>query len=313
MATRKRRKKVEPESRGLSPIQVAGNPPKAVEALKETIEEDGGRVLGCYRDPLGGMWQCLVALPIDIVAPTPFQRDLSAAHVKRLSERIDQLDRFLDPIIAVRNEDGGYWTPNGNHRLSAMRELGAKTITALVIPEREMAYQILALNTEKAHNLREKSFEVIRMARDLATVDPGPEKDYAGVFEEPSFLTLGCCYEKNGRFSGGVYNPVLKRVEAFLGSKLPKALEVRDARAAMLFELDEAVVAVVTGLKERGFDSPYLKNFVVARINPLRFKRDVQADFDETVGKMLKSAQKFDVGKIKADQVAKSGGPADAS
>ena len=311
MATRKRKKKVEPESRGMSPIQVAGNPPKVIEELEAKIEGDGGRVLSSYRDPLGGMWQCLVALPIDIVEPTPFQRDVSAAHVKRLTERIDQLDRFLDPIIAVRNEDGGYWTPNGNHRLHALRELGAKSITALVIPEREMAYQILALNTEKAHNLREKSLEVIRMARDLATLDPAPEKDYAGVFEEPSFLTLGVCYERNGRFSGGVYNPVLKKVEAFLGTKLPKALEVREERATTLFELDEAVVAAVKGLKERGFESPYLKNFVVARINPLRFKRDAQSDFDETVGTMLKAAKGFDVAKIKPDQVAKSGGAAE--
>ena len=80
---------------------------------------------------------------------------------------IETLQRFLDPIIVVRHDDR-YWTPNGNHRLQAMRRLGAKAIVALLIPDAQIAYQILALNTEKAHNLREKSLETIRMARALA-------------------------------------------------------------------------------------------------------------------------------------------------
>lgn len=77
------------------------------------------------------------------------------------------MGRFLDPIIVVRAQKASeetvtYWTPNGHHRLSAMKTLGTKSITAIVGPEASAAYQILALNTEKAHNLREKSLEVIR-------------------------------------------------------------------------------------------------------------------------------------------------------
>ena len=41
-----------------------------------------------------------------------------------------------------------------------MRRLGAKSITVLVVPEREVAWQILALNTEKAHNIKERSLWV---------------------------------------------------------------------------------------------------------------------------------------------------------
>jgi ParB family chromosome partitioning protein len=190
-----------------------------------------------------------------------------------------------------------------------MRLLGAKSITALLVPEEKMAYQILALNTEKAHNLREKALEVIRMERELALVDPGPERDYAAIFEDPVLLTLGLCYERNGRFAGGVYSPVLKRIESFLAAKLPKALEERAARAEQLFALDAAVSQAVAALKERGFDSPYLKNFVVARVNPLRFLREAQADWDETLAKMLAGAKRFDAAKIDAGQVARSGGP----
>ena len=76
--------------------------------------------------------------------------------------------------------DGSFWTPNGRHRLEAMRRLGAKSITALVVPEREVAWQILALNTEKAHNLKERSLEVIRIYRGLVEEDASrPESGFA--------------------------------------------------------------------------------------------------------------------------------------
>jgi ParB family chromosome partitioning protein len=308
--TRGRKKKpVEPATRGLTTAQVAqGSPPAALQKLIGAIEQDGGSVLATFRDPLGGQWQILAALPVALVHPTPFQRDLSETHAARLAHAIDGLDRFLDPVIAVRAEEGVYWTPNGLHRTEAVRSLGGRTITALVIPEKETAYRILALNTEKAHNLREKCLEVIRMARSLAELDPRPESEYALEFEEPAFLTLGICYEKRGRFSGGVYQPVVKRVEAFLRASLSKALETRAERVERLLELDDLVIATVAKLKERGLESAYLKNFVVARINPLRFQRGAKAEFDETITKMIQAARRFDVGKIKADQVAQAGG-----
>ena len=307
---RKKKAKSEPQSRGLNAGQVASGPATgAAETLRQAIESDGGAVLAVFRDPLGGHWQILAALPIARVEPTPFQRDLSGAHVKRLSAVIDALDRFLDPIIAVRGQDGRYWTPNGNHRLAALRGLGGKSILALVLPEPEVAYKILALNTEKAHNLREKSLEVIRMARDLAGKAPASEKDYALEFEEAAFLTLGACYERNGRFAGGAYHPVLKRIDAFLGEPLSEALELRGERAAKLLALDEAVVSAMQALKERGFDSPYLRPFVVARINPLRFQRGAKADFDATLEKMLSAATRFKAGSVKPEQLARAGGP----
>jgi len=79
-----------------------------------------------------------------------------------------------------------------------LRAIGAKAVVALVLPEPETAYRILALNTEKAHNVREKSLEVIRMARSLAQLDPRPEKEFALEFEEPSFLTLARRTKRKG-------------------------------------------------------------------------------------------------------------------
>ncbi len=312
MPPRKKRKSAEPASRGLAAKELGSREaPPEVAKLGREIETDGGVVLAVFRDPVGGRWQVLAGLPIEKVAPTPFQRDVSPAHVNRLAAVIDRLDRFLDPIIAVRTPDGIYWTPNGHHRLSALKALGAKSVTALVLPDPELAYKILALNTEKAHNLREKALETIRMARDLAEKEPSTaEIHYALEFEEPAFLTLGLCYEENGRFSGGAYHPVLKKIDEFFDVPLPKALERRKERAEKLLELDRAVNEAIAALKERGMQSPYLRAFVVARVNPLRFHRGTtQPAFDATMSKMLASARNFKAGSVKLDQLARAGGP----
>jgi ParB family chromosome partitioning protein len=307
---KKKKPQVEPASRGVDARRLAtASPPASVTALAEMIEADGGSALAVYRDPLGGHWQILAALPIDQVEPTPYQRDLSEAHVERLAVAIDKLDRFLDPVIAVSAGDGKYWSPNGYHRLGAMKQLGAKSIVALVVPETEVAHRILLLNTEKAHNLREKSLEVARLAEALAVLDDRPEREYQIEFEEAALVTLGLCYQVNGRFSGGAYHPILKRCDKFLASKLPNALVTRRERAEKLLELNELVNEAVKSMKSRGLESPYLKAFVVARLNPLRFQRKPTADFDETIDKMIASARRFDSAKIKADQIARTGGP----
>jgi len=310
-AKRSRKKReVAAASRGLDARRVAGSaPPPSVEELSRAIEEDGGAVLATYRDPLGGHWQLLAALPIDRVEPTPFQRDLSDSHVGRVVKAIDKLGRYLDPIIAVPADNRLYWSPNGYHRLAAMKELGAKSIVALVIPEPEVAHHILLLNTEKAHNLRERALEVVRLAEALAVLDDRPEVEFETEFEEAALVTLGLCYQQNGRFSGSVYHSVLRRCDKFLRRSLPDALMERRLRADKLLELNELVNQAVAALKQKGMDSPYLKAFVVARINPLRFQKKPTADFDETIDKMIGSAQRFDAGKIRSDQVARSGGP----
>jgi ParB family chromosome partitioning protein len=298
-----RRKKAAPRSRGLTASQLTGEPPDSLHDLAEAVEGDGGTVIGMYRDPLGGNWQLFAGLPIGAVQPTPFQRDLSDTHVGKLANAVDKLDRFLDPIIVVRSGDGQYWTPNGHHRLAAMRKLGAKSITVLVVPEEELAYRILALNTEKAHNLKERSLEVIRMAHELSMLYPRPEKTFEAEFEEAPLLTLGICYQTRPRFAGSAFHPVLKRIDRFLTARLPEALQIREGRAARVIELDTKVNEVIDGLKARGFDSPYLRTFVVARINPLRWKRGATGDFDPILDKMLDAIENFDVEGVRMDQV----------
>jgi ParB family chromosome partitioning protein len=303
-----RRRKTAPSSVGLSPSETRDASDPALAALAAAIERDEGAVLGTYRDPFGGRPLALAALPVERVEPTPYQRDPSDAHVKRLMAVIEKIGMFLDPIVAIR-EEGRYLTPNGNHRLQALRRLGSRTVVALVVPDADVAFKILALNTEKAHNLREKSLETIRMARALAARSEAPERAFAFEFEQPSFLTLGVCYEERPRLSGGAYQPILRRVDEFLDLPIARALKER-TRGKKILKLDDAVSAAVEKLKARGLTSPYLKPFVVARVNYTRFSKADSFDYDEALDRIVASAAKFNVDRVKQEDVAKTGGGA---
>lgn len=282
-------------------------PPKAVASLLEQVDRDGGRVLAVYREPVGGHWQAFCLLPLEKVAPTPYQRDLSPTHAKRLTDVVKKIGRFVDPIVVVSPRPGVYWTPNGHHRRAALEKLKAEMVPAILIPEADVAFQILALNTEKAHNLKEKSLEVIRMYRGLAEEQPkSGEEDWAFQFEAPHFVTLGLLYEENRRFAGGAFAPILKRVDKFLKGKLPDTLEARRARAAKVRAADEALAKAVAALKKRGINHPYVKNYVLARTSPLTRARKTLPSFDQTFSKLVAAIEGFDVSKVRYEDVQRA-------
>src|SRR5437870_4973142 len=196
--------KLKPTELGPPQLRLEGVPEELKE-LAGLVEAEGGSVLAAYREPLGGNALLFAALPVDKVEPTSYQRDVSDAHVLKLTRAMDKTRRYLDPIIAVREPDG-FRTPNGGHRLTALKELGAKAILALVVP-------------------------------------------------------------------------------------------------------DEAVVGAVEKLKARGLTSPYLKAFVVARINPLRFIKGTPPSFGELLETMTKRARGMDPARVKTEDLARSGGP----
>lgn len=311
--TKKRRGvKLEPTSLTAAELPVdAETLSEEHQALLASLKADGGALLGAYKEPLGAHQLFFVSLPIDKVEPTPFQRDVSDSHVRKLTHAMDKTKRYLDPIIVVQHE-GKYLTPNGNHRLTVLKELGASAIVGLLVPERAVAYQILALNIEKAHNLRERALEVVRMYRDLASWSDSKETDMQLEMEEPALITLGFGYEKRGRLSGGAYNPALRKVDTWVDEPLSQGIAERERRADLLLELDDAVADAVKRLKEKGFNSPYLKAFVVARCNPLRFIKGDLPSFDELMATMTKRARGLNADKIKPEDVARSGGGAPA-
>jgi ParB family chromosome partitioning protein len=312
-APRRRPRKAKPGTKGLAPAECRlDKPTGAASEAAEAIEKAGGCVVGSYKDPLGGHPVLLSVLPIDAVEPTPFQRDLSDAHHKRLADVINKTGRFLDPIIAVVAPRGGFWTPNGRHRLEAMRRLGAKSIAALVVADREVAWQILALNTEKAHNLKERSLEVIRIYRGLVDEDATrPETEFTFYLEEAALVTLGICYEREPRFGGGAYHSILRRLKKFTDEPLRSAIKEHEKHATMVLDLEEKVAAVVKKLKERGLVSPYLRSFVVARINPLRWIKDEPPPLEDVLKTMRERAARFNTEKIKPQDLAGAAGPPD--
>jgi ParB family chromosome partitioning protein len=299
-------------ARGLDATQVAvALDDTDVAALTALVREAGGAPIGAYREPLGGRALLLASLPLAAVQPTPFQRDLSPTHAKRLAAKIDETAAFLDPLIVVRGEDGRLWTPNGRHRLAAGKVLGLKQITALISPDESLAYRILALNTEKAHNLRDRSLEVIRMARNLAQRRGREhEASFAAEFEAPELLTLGVVYEKASRFAGGAYSAFLKKLDRFSERPLATSLAQREDYAARLLEIDARVKSLVAQLQARGFKSPYLRNYVVARINPVRFHKAKKGDntppmpLGQALTRMAAAARSFNLGSVSNSDLA---------
>jgi ParB family chromosome partitioning protein len=281
-------------------------PPAEAISLADRIERDGGSALALYRDPVGAHWQIFALLPRDKVQPTPYQRDLSKTHAERLVKVIKKIDRFIDPLVAVRGENG-YWTPNGSHRLHALQKLKATFVPAIVIVEPEVAFLILALNTEKAHNLKEKSLEVIRMYRGLMERgEKKTEEDFVFQFEEPYFITLGLLYEKHARFAGGAFSPLLRRVDRFLGTPLRPAYTIREARAGRVGEANDILSGIVEKLKRRGIRHPFVKNFVLARCNPLTRARKTVPGFDQALDRLIASLESFDIQKIRQEDIARS-------
>ena len=311
-AASRKRLKVSREERGLAAdeVSIGLNSPE-VSTLVDEVRASGGAPLGAYREPLSGRPMLLASLPLKSVQPTPFQRDLSPTHTKRLAQKIEESGSFLDPIIVVRGLDGKLWTPNGRHRLAAAKVLGLRQITGLVSSDEELAFRILALNTEKAHNLKDRSLEVIRMAQELAERRKrARESDYTAEFEAPELLTLGLVYQDTGRFAGGAYSPLLRKVDRFSDRTLKASLRERQGFASRLLAIDVDVKRIISELQDRGFRSPYLRNYVVARINPVRFHRAKKGETEPpmplpaALTRMAASARKFDTASVREGEVA---------
>jgi ParB family transcriptional regulator, chromosome partitioning protein len=299
-------------TRGLDAADVAIAMDSAeIAELAALVRGAGGALIGAYREPMGGRALLLASLPLNAVQPTPFQRDLSPTHAKRLAAKIDETAAFLDPLIVVRGEDGRLWTPNGRHRLAAGKVLGLKQITALISPDETLAYRILALNTEKAHNLRDRSLEVIRMARSLAKRhSTSKESQYSAEFESAELLTLGIVYEKSSRFAGGAYSSFLKKVDRFSERTLAASLREREGHASRLLEIDARAKKIIATLQAKGFKSPYLRNYVVARINPVRFHKAKKGDtkpampIAQALMRMAAAARNFKVESVSSADLA---------
>ena len=87
-----------------------------------------------------------------------------------------------------------------------------------------------------------------------------------------------------------------------------RALKERTRRGKLVLEIDDQVATIVDKLKKRGLTSPYLRPFVVARINPIRFSTSTEFDFDDVLARMHKNGAKFNVDRVRQEDVVRAGG-----
>ena len=92
----------------------------------------------------------------------------------------------------------------------------------------------------------------------------------------------------------------------FRGEHWDKGLSPEEAQRLM-----NQVIAWFEGLKERGLVSAYLRSFVVARINPLRWIKGDAPPLEDVLKTMRERVAKFNVEKIKPQDLAGAAGAPD--
>src|SRR5690606_1808976 len=101
-----------------------------------------------------------------------------------------------------------------------------------------------------------------------------------------------------------------KKVDRFTTKSLPAALREREGYATRLRAIDVEVKRIVAQLQARGMKSPYLRTYVVARINPVRFHKMKPGDrkpampIGQALVRMMSAAKKFDLDKVKLSDLA---------
>ena len=63
---------------------------------------------------------------------------------------------------------------------------------------------------------------------------------------------------------------------------------------------------VVVRIKKRGIKHPYIKNFILARCNPLTRARKSVPSFEETFDKLYRALERFDVDKVRMEEIARA-------
>ena len=103
---------------------------------------------------------------------------------------------------------------------------------------------------------------------------------------------------------------LLKKVDRFSDRTLPVSLREREGYAARLLEIDAQVKKIIASLQARGFKSPYLRNYVVARINPVRFHKVKKGDTQppmplaQALTRMAASAKTFKLESVSNSDLA---------
>lgn len=228
-------------------------------------------------------------IPTDQIRIPSIQRDLSQTLVKRLALSIEKVG-FVEPILVVE-EDLGFEVINGQHRLEAAKSLGIEEVPAVIVPK-ELKDFVIALNVEKAPNLKDKAHQAYEIfSKHLQESPDMREEELADKVEEPYYVTVGFVIEElqDKKFPGYAFEKVLKKVDDFLGYPLKDAREERLKRAQVLEEVKEvlneryAQLGLTNALQKETIVTKAFQNLYGKRV------RKVEDDF-YTFFERLKSA-----------------------
>lgn len=250
--------------------------------LAEYIESvSSGRFLK-IRDEYKGYDLYIAEIPTQKLEVVVYQRKPSKPHVKSLIKSISTVGFVVPLVVAKKPGEDKFIILDGQHRYLACLDLGIRKIPCVIIPW-EYATLMINLNIEKQPNIKEKSYVALRVYNEL--VDMFPDKretddEILQSVEEIYFVTVGMVYEKEDKFSGSSWEPILKKTDWPFDLPLKEAKVKREKRAQTLEELHLLVKEIVSRLKDIGISHPFVYKEVVSYANPIKRQRAI-VEFDE--------------------------------
>jgi len=99
-------------------------------------------------------------------------------------------------------------------------------------------------------------------------------------------------------------------VDRFSVRTLAASLREREGFASRLLEIEAQAKRIIQMLQKRGFKSPYLRNYIVARINPVRFHKSKKGDsrppmpLAQALTRMAAAAKSFKIESVSNAELA---------
>ncbi|QER41671.1 chromosome partitioning protein ParB [Thermodesulfobacterium sp. TA1] len=244
--------------------------------------------IATFDDPVRKQPLTLAIFDLEEIHRPPFQRDISESLKKHLEMAIEKLG-FLTPIVVV-NKNGKYYVVDGQHRLEAMKDIGAREIVGIIVDE-SLYHHILEFNTEKPPNVKEKSKQAYRLYQDLLKEDENLiEEELFTYFKDPMFITFGFAIEEfDPKFPASFYESFVSKIDEFLRKPLKESAEERRKRAKALIELNQVVNQKYA---EFGWDNALLKGEIVRKAVQKAFGvrvRTIEEEFYSAI-KLVKQA-----------------------
>jgi ParB family chromosome partitioning protein len=263
-------------------------------------KKETGEDIITYKEPISGKTLEFKILKIDEIDIHSYERSISEEHLRKLMTAISKVGVYLDPITVFKDKSGKYYVLNGQHRLLAMKKLGFEEIPAIIFDDPEIAKNIIALNTEKAPDIRDMAKESKTIYMEYVENFPDEPESVAGRYIEAYYVTCGFAYEKMERFGGSVFESLMKKVDLFTEERFADAVKMREERAERLITLYQKIIELEKQLKEQDIWHPFIRKEIFSHINPYKRLRVIPDTFDEVVDKLMTNLENLDVESFRA-------------